>query len=116
MVHMKLLESEFYKIINRDKVMEVRLNDEKRKKLKKSDIIFFHNISDFSEVVKVNVLNKYEFNTFKELYDSFPVKCFGANNYQKEDLLENIYNIYSTKDESLYGVLAIEFEIIDEER
>ena len=50
------------------------------------------------------------FNSFKELYNCFPIIDFGYSN--KEEIFQIIENIYSKEDEEKLGVLGIEFELI----
>jgi len=107
---MKLQKEQFEKIRNKSKTIEVRLFDDKRAKLQIGDVITFVNQDDVNEKIKVKILNLHKFNSFKELYNSFPVSDFGYLN--KEEILEIIEKIYSKEDEEELGVLGIEFELI----
>ena len=71
MIHkMRLVDFAFKAIKNKEKDIEVRLNDEKRQLINVGDIIEFEHI-DTKEIIKVEVIKLYEFNTFEELFNSF---------------------------------------------
>lgn len=110
---MKLQKKQFEKIRNKQKTIEVRLFDDKRKELKIGEIIEFTNLDDANEKLKVKILNLHKYNSFKDLYSNFDLSYFGySKNTNKENLLQMIYTIYSKEDEEKYGVLGIEFELI----
>ena len=73
MHEMKLVDFAFQAIKNGDKDIEVRLNDEKRSKIKIGDKIKFHHM-DNDETLIVEVINLHKFKTFKELFDNFEHK------------------------------------------
>lgn len=109
---MKLQKEQFEKVKNKSKIIEVRLFDEKRKKLKLGEIITFTNSDNENQKVKAKIINLHKFKYFSQLYSSFSISDFGySNNTNKEKLLEIIYSIYSKEDEKKFGVLGIEFEI-----
>lgn len=110
---MKLLEREFNRIIYDDKRFEVRLCDEKRNKLKVGDKINFYKLPDLNDFILVEIIKIYKFKTFRDVYDNFPQECFGYKNLTKEKILNNIYNIYSTKEEIALGVMVINFKLIN---
>ncbi len=107
-LEMKLTKENFEQIYYGQKLIEVRLYDEKRRKIKKDQCIKFNCLNGDNYVHKF-VQDIKVFNTFKELYDYYDVKMFG-DKYDKKQLLENIYKIYTKKDENKYGVVAIELE------
>lgn len=108
---MKLRTEEFNNIKYNNKIMEVRLNDKKRKKIKAGDNIVFYKLPELTESVLVKVEKIYKFLTFKELYDEFPSSYFGYNNLDMYGILSKIYSIYSHKQEEENGVIAIMFHI-----
>ncbi len=66
MVHkMRLVDFAFKAIKNRDKDIEIRLNDEKRQLIKVGDIIEFEHI-DTKEIIKTKVVNLHKFKEFNE--------------------------------------------------
>ena len=55
---MKLMESPFERIRNGSKVVEIRINDEKRQKVKIGDKILFSKLPDLKEKLEVEVIDK----------------------------------------------------------
>ena len=108
---MKLLENEFNNIKNRGKIIEVRINDEKRKHINKGDKIIFHKLPDMKEFILVNVEEVYKFHKFEEVYLNFPVSYFGYDNISTKAMIEKIYKIYTKEEEKNMGVVAIKFNI-----
>ena len=79
MVHkMRLVDFAFKAIKNKEKDIEIRLNDEKRQLIRVGDIIEFEHI-DTKEVIKTKGVNLYKFKTFKELFDKFPSNRLGVS-------------------------------------
>ena len=106
---MKLVDFAFQAIKNKEKDIEVRLNDDKRRKIKIGDTITFHHL-DTGETIKVKVINLYEFKTFKELFDQFDYKRIGVN---KEDTYKIMDSFYSEEEQEKYGALGIQIKLID---
>lgn len=107
---MRLKEQPFYNILKGKKIIELRLYDEKRQKLRIGDEIEFHLLSDTPAVILTKITNLHIFNSFAELYQALPVQKFGytveeAKNASPEDM--NLY--YSPDEQKQYGVVGIEF-------
>lgn len=111
--NMKLYTEPFTLIREGNKNIEVRLNDEKRKEIQIGDEIIFSNYDNPNEQIKVKVVNLSKFNTFSELYSSFPNEKFGhKKEITLEKQIENIKKIYSEEKEKKYGVLGIHIKLI----
>lgn len=104
---MKLTPEPFYKIMDGDKTIELRLYDEKRQKIKIGDTIHFNNAErPFS--IKTEVIGLYIFSTFEELLNRVPpVKCGG---YSVKDLEK----FYSLEEQQKYNVVGIEIKLVKE--
>ena len=111
MIEMKLRNEYFNYIKNGTKRIEMRLNDEKRQKIKIGDIIKFVN-EDTLEELKTKVVNKYIFNSFKELVNNFNNDILADNKIDKEELIQLLNNIYSKEKQEKYQVVAIQIELI----
>lgn len=110
---MRLNPSPFAMIENREKTIELRLNDEKRRKLNRKDLITFVNTEDSLKTITAEVIDIYKYKSFKELYADLPLlKC----GYTKEDVKtaspEDMLAYYSAKQQEKYGVLGIEIKVI----
>lgn len=111
--NMKLNPSPFEMIKSGKKTIELRLNDEKRRRLKIGDEIEFENTDDSTQVIKTKVLNLYRFCSFDELYKSLPLlKC----GYTSDDVStahpSDMDCYYSDEQQKKYGVVGIEIELI----
>lgn len=109
---MRLNPAPFEMIACGDKTIELRLNDEKRRKIKIGDEITFVNTENSLKTIKVEVIGIYRFKSFKELYANLPLLRCG---YTKEDVMtaepEDMLSYYSEEQQKKYGVLGIEIEL-----
>lgn len=105
---MKLTPEPFAKIISGVKTIELRLNDEKRKKISIGDTIEFTNTAD-GETISVKVAGLYKFSSFAELYKALPLERCG---YLPEEISDahpdDMLAYYSAEKQKEYGVLGIE--------
>ncbi|MBR3898143.1 MAG: ASCH domain-containing protein [Bacilli bacterium] len=111
MKHEIHLHDEPFKLIkNGFKTIEMRLYDEKRKKIKVGDYIEFTNRVT-SEKLVVEVMNLYLFDSFKDLYDNFDKKFIGYKE-EEEARPSDMEKYYDRKDIEKYGVVGIEIKVI----
>ncbi|HEY5563722.1 MAG TPA: ASCH domain-containing protein [Clostridiaceae bacterium] len=114
MLHeMRLKLEEFENIKYNNKILEVRLNDQKRKQINVEDEIIFYKFPELNQSILVKVEKIYCFLSFEQLYDSFPLEYFGYSNLDRNEILNRIYSIYSPNQEKGNGVIAIMFKIED---
>ena len=113
MIHkMNLAPSPFKCISTGKKVVEIRLYDEKRSKIKVGDEIEFEN-TDTHKKIKCAVVNLTRYKDFFELYSNYDKTAIG---YDAEETAnaEDMYAYYSSEQIKKYGVLAIEIKLITE--
>ncbi|MFW6233653.1 MAG: ASCH domain-containing protein [Nanoarchaeota archaeon] len=96
----------FNNIKNKEKVIEIRLFDEKRRKIKQGHIIKVVSQENNKDYLFIKVIKLSKFNSFNELYDSFKDQI---KDYEK-DILSRVY---SKEKEEKYGVLVIHFNLLD---
>lgn len=107
---MKLQNLPFVQIKNGTKKYELRLNDEKRQKLKVGDYIEFTNIKT-SEKIITKIKDIIHFENFEKLYKELNKIDLGY--LPKEVALPSDMELYySKKEQEKYGTLAIEIELI----
>lgn len=109
MLHqMKLNEDPFERIKNGTKIIEFRLYDEKRRKVKIGDKIEFSKLPDLQEKILVDVLDLYTEPSFEELFEKL---------YEDKELAKQkanaMYEIYSPENEKKYGVVGIKIKLVD---
>lgn len=111
MVHnMKLNEGPFEAIKAGTKTIEMRLYDNKRRKIQVGDIIEFKNVVS-SEEIKVEVLALHVVPTFKDLYTMFDKVSLGYADYEIA-LHTDMEQYYLITDIEKYGVVGIEIRLI----
>lgn len=105
------LDSDIFDIVRTGiKDVEVRLNDEKRQKLKVGDTLTFYRRPNDDEIINKVVKELVYFNTFEEVVNNYKMKRIYLENCTKEDYLKLMYRFYTKESETNYGVVAIEFE------
>lgn len=107
---MNLQPKYFEKIKEGTKIIECRLFDEKRKKLKIGDIIEFSNTNNSEAIVKTEIIDLLKYATFEELLENFPAPFFGSDN--KVDILDDLYKYYTLDQEKKYSVVGIKIKLI----
>lgn len=109
--HMRLLEEPFEMIKAGRKIVEVRLNDEKRKMVAIGDAILFSKLPENKEAVKVKVLGLLQYKSFETLYTDLPHGLLGWEGKTVKEMLEATYRIYTREQEEKLGVLGIRIEL-----
>ena len=111
--YMKLNVVPFQLIKNKEKTIELRLNDEKRQLIKVNDTIEFSNANLIEDRLLVKVLKIYKFNTFEELYKELSlIKCGYKASEVAQATPNDMLEYYSLEKQNQHGVLGIEFELI----
>lgn len=109
---MRLLPEPFEAMKSGSKTIEIRLNDEKRQKVKIGDTIVFHKLPEGKEKLSARVLDLLYYKDFKSLYQDIPFYKFGCSGKTMEWMIENTYKIYTREQEEKYGALGIRIELI----
>ena len=109
---MRLLPEPFEAMKSGNKIIEIRLNDEKRQKVKIGDTIVFHKLPEDGEKLSVRVLALLYYKDFKSLYQDVPFPQLGCSGKTMEWMMENTYKIYAREQEEKYGALGIRIELL----
>lgn len=108
---MRLNNKPYNCIKNGTKTIELRLNDDKRKKIKKDDIVEFTN-RDTNEKMLVTVEDLFMYPSFEELYKHFDKVSLGYK--ENEDAnYKDMEEYYSKENQKKYGVLGIKIRKVD---
>lgn len=111
--NMKLYSEPFELVKGGKKNIEVRLNDEKRREIEIGDKIIFTHYDNPNKQIKVKVVGLSKFNSFRELYSSFPKSKLGhKEEITLEEQIHNVREIYSEEKEKKYGVVGIHIQLI----
>ncbi len=107
---MRLHNGPFKLIKDGSKTIELRLNDEKRQLISVGDAITFENRSDGEKII-VKVLTLHKYPSFEELYKHFDKVSMGYKEDEEADP-KDMEQYYSSEEQSKYGVVGIEVELI----
>lgn len=107
-VHKMGLYQEYFAAIKEGrKTVEVRLNDENRRKIKVGDTIEFIRVPEQNETLEVQVIHLRKYDTFKEMYESIPFQDFDCEGWSMKEMVEGTYQIYTPEQEKQWGTVAI---------
>ncbi len=95
------------------KTIELRLYDEKRKKIFVGDKIIFINIQDVTDTLSVIVEDLFVFDSFDELYKSLPLlECgYTQDNIDKASPCD-MERYYPKEKQNKYGVIGIKVSMM----
>lgn len=112
MKHQMGLYGEYFQAIrDGEKTVEVRLNDEKRRKISVGDTIEFIKVPEQDEKLQVQVRDLKRYDSFREMYADIPQAAFGCEDWTMQELLEGTYEIYTAEQEQRWGTVAIEMSL-----
>ena len=109
MLHRMKLNSEPFEMIeNGTKIVELRLNDEKRREVRLGDFIEFSHIDRPEMKIQVRVTSLHPFSSFSELFKALPKESFGfgTNETVPPDFMDSFY---PREKQEQYGALGIGF-------
>ena len=111
MIHkMKLHNKSFNLIKEGSKIIELRLYDEKRAKVKIDDIIEFTN-EVTNEKINTRVVKLHRYDSFQELYKHFDKVSLGYKDNEEANY-KDMEGYYSKEKQDKYGVVGIEIMLI----
>ena len=111
MLHkMKLQPNPFASIKSGTKDIEMRLNDEKRRRVQVQDQIEFTN-TETDERLSMVVVARHEYSTFEELYAVFKKTRLG---YKAGEIAnpKDMSQYYSKSEIEKYGVVGLEIQLL----
>lgn len=109
---MGLYEGPFNSIKSGKKTVEVRLNDQKRRELRKGDTIEFTKLPEEKEKIRIEIQALKRYSSLREMYEDIPAEQFDAVGRNIEERVETIHKIYSSNSEKEWGTLAIVMRLV----
>lgn len=109
---MGLYETPFNSIKLGKKTVEVRLYDNKRRKIKIGDTIQFTKVPAKDETITVEVTGLSTYPTFRKMYESVPTNKLDAVGSSIDEMVEQTYQIYSPEREKEWGTVAISIKLL----
>lgn len=107
---MKVAAGPFEKIARKEKVIESRLYDEKRQKIKVGDEVIFSENDNPENKVKTRVMGISIYGSFENLFADNEPALFGGES--REFLLNEVRQFFSIEDEQKNGVVGFRIEVI----
>ncbi len=107
------LRPEYYEMVKSgEKDIELRLYDEKRRKMRNGDIILIYNAQDRNDYVRARIVRLHIARSFADLATkiSMPRTGFASLNA----LMSAVSKFYDAEKEAKYGIVGIELEITDQ--
>ena len=116
MIHdLNLREAYFNLVKDKIKTFEVRLFDEKRKLINVGDTIIFTCGDNKNPTLKTKVVSLLQFDSFEKMASLIPSRLIGFENCTINQIVDTYHNFYTPEQEKIYGVLAIEVQVIEGE-
>ena len=107
------LDEDIFEVVKSEtKTVEVRVNDEKRRKLQVGDKITFLKRPDDIERIDAVIERLIYYDNFKTLVDNYTIEEIYLKGYTKEYFLDLLKRFYSDEEVNKYGVVAISFKKI----
>ena len=110
---MRLADAPFDMIKSGKKSVEVRLTDEEHRQISVGDVIIFCRKSGISDTCAVNVVGLRHYKDFLELFSAESLAAAGCENMTAAQAAQSMYQYYTAEQESVFGALAIEIELIE---
>lgn len=107
---MKLSAEPFKKIVRKEKVIESRLYDDKRKQIAVGDEIIFSENDHPENNVRTRVVGISLYESFDDLFADNEPALFGGES--REFLLNEIRQFFSAEDEKRNGVVGFRIEVL----
>lgn len=105
------LHADVFEIVkNGKKDIEVRINDEKRRKLKVGDTLVFLKRPLDDEEIRANVVALEYYDFFEDLVNHYDMERIYLKEYTKEQYLNEMKRFYTREEQEEYGVVAIIFD------
>ena len=103
----------YFDLINSgEKVLEGRLNDEKRKNFNIGDKITFYKEPEKKETLNAIILNKFIFDNFEIMAKELNKKDLGFQKQSKKEMINTYRTIYSKEDEQKFGVVVFKIKVL----
>lgn len=110
---MKLTPAPFRMVKDGTKTIELRLYDDKRRKIQTGDRIKFINTEKDDDILEVEVIELFVFDSFKTLYDELPLLECGYTEKDIGTASPSDMDIYYSKEKQQeFGVVGIKIALL----
>jgi ASC-1-like (ASCH) protein len=108
---LKVHEEPFERMQKGERVLEIRLFDEKRQRLKLGDWIEFADANDMKKTIRAEIIGLIRYKTFGDIVDDMPAALLGYEESEKGYLKSSMYEIFTKEEEAANGVLGIRIRL-----
>ena len=112
-IEMRLQPLPFQQIGDGEKTIELRLYDEKRRKIQVGNCICFTNTENAEMHIQARVVALHRYDTFEELLKTDLFEECGCAGMSVAEATEMMYAYYTPEEEKKWGVLGIEINVIE---
>jgi ASC-1-like (ASCH) protein len=112
---MKLQEEPFERMQRGEKLLEMRIYDDKRQRLKLGDHIEFADASDMSKTIRTEIVGLLRYRNFSDLIDDVPAEILGFEESEKDYLKASIFELFTKEEEEASGVVGIRIRLLGKE-
>ena len=106
MIYKMGLQNKYYKLVDQgNKIVELRLYDQKRKKLKVGNLIRFYEEPERINYIDTIITKLNKYNSFSEALENINMNLL--TNESEEKYLADLENYYKKEEQAKYGVIAI---------
>ncbi len=109
---MHLAREPYEAVLEGRKRVEVRLYDEKRKRVRLGDMVIFRPLEGDGEVC-VRVTGLLRFRSFKELFEVVSGQVLISGELPVDEKVRRMRKYYTVEEEERHGVLGIAFEVVE---
>ena len=110
-MHTMTVQTKYYRLLkNRQKTVELRLYDDKRRLIKIGDEILFSNLSDANDTFIGTVVALHRAENFKALCNIINPKQAGMSS--TEELVHVMKEFYPIEKQNKWGVVGIEIKTV----
>lgn len=109
---MRLRPEILEKVKSGKKTLELRIYDEKRRKIRLGDEIEFSDMNEIGKKARVRVAGLLRYGKFSDLIQDMPAAYLGYKESEKDYLKASMYEIYTPEEEAECGVLGIRMRLV----
>lgn len=109
---MRIEAAAFERIKKGIKILEIRLYDDKRRKIKIGDTIQYFKLPEEAESIECKVEALFIYSNFSDLMSDIQTSWIGYEEQDRAYLRESMYMYYTREAEAKYGVIGIKISYL----
>lgn len=107
------LDADVFDVVkNGTKIIEARVYDEKRRKMKVGDQLVFIKRPLMEERIDTKIVDLKVYSNFDDLVKDYKISELYLDDFSKDEFLKLLERFYNKEEQEEFGVVAIRFEVI----